>query len=89
MNDQVDGQVIKEYIKAGSLQAFTVIIIGQLLYIAAQTATQIWLSEWSNDSMNDTMAISQEPYRLGVYGGLVFLQGTYNIYLLKLSEIIN
>ena len=52
-------------------------IIFYIVYVATQIATNIWLSEWSNDQPepDGTQDIALRDLRLGVYGGLGAGQG--------------
>ncbi len=52
-----------------------------LAYIASQVVTNLWLSVWTTDALdvvNGTLDQNKMHMRLGVYGALGAVQGTYN-----------
>ena len=65
------------YLKACGLIFTITTLVSYLWYLVAQTAANIWLSEWSNDqyALNDTHDIKLRNLRLAVYGGLGGAQG--------------
>lgn len=70
------------YIKAGTLKAFTVLVISHLMFVAAQVCSNIWLSSWTNEPVvNGTVDKNTVDYRLGIYGltGIIQSEGSYHI----------
>ena len=65
------------YLRACGIGYTIITVIFYLWYISAQAATNIWLSDWSNDpaSPNGTQDIPLRDLRLTVYGGLGAAQG--------------
>ncbi len=74
---QIKLAVFGSYFRACGIGYTIVTVIFYLWYISAQAATNIWLSEWSNDpaSLNGTQDIPLRNLRLSVYGGLGGAQG--------------
>ena len=64
-------------------------IIFYVFYVATQIATNIWLSEWSNDQPepDGTQDTGLRDLRLGVYGGLGAAQGTYTFIILPMEKV--
>lgn len=67
------------FIKAGGLTHFIIISVFTLLFTGATVATNIWLSEWSNDVVTNLTTTSTD-LRLGVYGAMGILQCPFFIY---------
>jgi len=66
----IDPKVIGTYIKAGGVATMVVLCVSQLLFVAVQTMTNLWLAEWSEDVLtNDTLTNQdQSKFRVSVYG---------------------
>ena len=76
--------VIKEYALAGGVCNGVLVIVFHLIFLAALVYGQIWLSEWSADPV-DVDPVEQRKLRdlrLGVYGGVVGLQGV-NVHVVE------
>ena len=73
---QISYEVIKAYIRAGGYKLFFLVILFQLVSIAGQVFTNIWLSAWSDDANDETTATAQQSRkRLMVYGILASITG--------------
>lgn len=88
----VKGSIVKSYVQAGSYTFWVIAVVFYLFYLAAQVATNIWLSDWSNDkpSVNGTQDFKQRDLRLGVYGGLGGMQALCVLgqsFLLALAQV--
>ena len=87
---QIKFGVIWTYISAGGVKLLYVCMMCHILYVVAQVLTNIWLSQWSTDPViNGTVDQAQVDLRLGVYGGLVGIQGWYipDIYAIVCKKI--
>ena len=69
--------VFKSYFMSCGILYVSVGLAFYLVYLAAQTFTNIWLSEWSNDppSANGSQDLGLRDLRLGVYGAMGGVQG--------------
>ena len=67
------------YIKAGGLTRLVIVLLFIMLHVFSLTATNIWLSKWSDDQMKYN-STHPEDYshltnlRLGVYAGFGVFQ---------------
>ena len=66
---QVTWKVVLRYLRALSLPAMICLLLGYLLQMGTDLASNIWLSEWSEDTANPDQA-PDPGLRLGVYGGI-------------------
>ncbi|XP_076459189.1 multidrug resistance-associated protein 1-like [Babylonia areolata] len=76
---QVKFSVFLTYLKAVGPLLSCVIVTFYVLYNAVSIYSNIWLSDWSDDSRspNATHDSAQRDMRLGVYGALGVLQGLF------------
>jgi ABC-type multidrug transport system fused ATPase/permease subunit len=69
--------VFVSYLKACRFVPIVVALVWYVVYLAAQIATNVWLSLWSNDvptNNGTTQDTALRDLRLGVYGGLGIAQ---------------
>ena len=71
--------VVVTYMKAFGLTAVMWMTAGYLVQILADLASNIWLSEWSEDSTDPEHA-ADPMMRLGVYGGIGASQSESNFF---------
>ena len=73
---QVSIAVLKAYIGACGVKYFIVLLVLLMFYIASQVATDLWISDWSNESArNITVAQQNSHFRLGIYAVFIGCQG--------------
>ena len=76
---QIKWEVIWSYVCASGLPLSVVTVMCHVLFIAAQSGTNIWLSEWaSGDNVTAEHAErdrSDERWNLTIYGALGGVQG--------------
>ena len=71
--------MIWNYVKAGNLAYFVLVVLFHLLFSAGTVGTNLWLSEWTNDvPINGTIPIEHAKMWFGGYGGFVAFQGIFN-----------
>ena len=69
--------MIWNYVKAGHLANFVLVVLFHLLYSLGTVGTNLWLSEWTNDELiNGTIPLENAKIWFGGYGGFVAFQGT-------------
>ena len=76
------------YLRSVGLPLSMLIIFFYLMYNAASIYSNIWLSEWSSDNVtviNGTIDTAQRDMRLGVYGAIGIIQGSF-LYQLTVTE---
>jgi len=66
--------VIHEYFKACNRLITIAFIASQVLSYGASMASSYWLSDWSNESSNEAIALRNKYFRLGIYSLLGFLK---------------
>ena len=80
----VNFKVYIYYMKYLGIFGVIVAIATQLMYQGSSIGTNVWLSVWSNDSLNDTCYPDCIDTYLGVYGAFGFCQALGN-FLLSIS----
>lgn len=74
--------MIWNYVKAGQLANFVLVVLFHLLYSLGTVGTNLWLSEWTNDEpINGTIPIDNAKIWFGGYGGFVVFQGMYSFFV--------
>ena len=83
---QVSAKVFRLYCRACGMCPSFWVFTSTLLVMGARVATNVWLSEWSNDLMVNYTTWTQSErdrqrnIRLGVYGALGCGQGEHGVY---------
>ena len=82
INFQIKLSVLKYLLSASQWVYPGLLLASSVLFIASLCLTQLWLSDWSADQPINATSDSTDS-RLGVYGGLAALQGSFENTVLK------